>query len=152
MSAALKDNPVMHNLQKRCKQVAIFRSVKATEKLREVQEQLGIPNYKLIQHVETRWISTLYMFERITEQHQAITTALCLVDRSDLCLTSSDVERLKSAMIVLKPFEATTREVSADKYISILKIIPLARSLQHLTSGADKGITLITDWMTQIRR
>ena len=42
VSGALKDDPVMHNLQKRCKQIVTFfhRSVKATAKLREVQEQL----------------------------------------------------------------------------------------------------------------
>ena len=154
VSGTLKDDPVMHNLQKRRKQIVSFfhHSVKATEKLREVQEQLGIPNHKLIQDVETRWNCTLCMLKRITEQHQAITTALCLVDRSDLCLTSSDVEMLKSAVVVLMPFEATTREASAIKYISISKIIPLARSLQHLTSEADKDITLVTELMTQMQR
>ena len=62
------------------------------------------------------------------------------------------MELLKAAVAVLKPFEATTREVSADKYVSISKIIPLARSLQHLTSGTDKDITLVTELTAQLRR
>ena len=40
------------------------------------------------------------MFERITEQHQAITTALCLSGRNAMCLSSSDVSLLKAAMAV----------------------------------------------------
>ena len=154
VSDAIKADASIHGLKKKCKQIVTFfhHSVKSTEKLKEIQGQLGIPEHKLIQEVETRWNSTYYMFQRITEQHQAVTTALCLANRSDLCLTSTDVELLKAAVAVLKPFEATTREVSADKYVSISKIIPLARSLQHLTSGTDKDITLVTELTAQLRR
>jgi len=88
------------------------------------------------------------LYTVITEQHQAVTTA----NRNDLCQISTDVELLKAAVAVLKPFEATTREVSADKYVSISKIIALAQSLQHLTSGTDKDITLVTELTAQLRR
>ena len=78
------------------------------------------------------------MFERITEQHQAITTALCLSGRNALCVSSSDVSLLKAVMAVLKPFEATTKEISSDKHVSISKVIHLAKSLQRL-NGAITG-------------
>ena len=129
VSAAIKADRSVHDLQKKCKQIVSFfhHSAKSSEKLKEIQGQLGIPQHKLIQEVETRWNSTYYMYERITEQHQAVTTALCLANRNDMCLTASEVELLKAAVAVLKPFEATTRELSVDKYISISKVIPLAR-------------------------
>jgi hypothetical protein len=38
----------------------------------------------LIQEVSTRWDFTYYMMERIVEQYNAITTALCPLDRNDL--------------------------------------------------------------------
>ena len=75
-------------------------------------------------------------FERIVEQHQAITTALCLSNRNDLCLSAADVKLLEESLSVLQPFEAATREIFADQYVSISKAIPLARSLQHLTAGS----------------
>ena len=47
---------------------------------------------------------------------------------------------MKSAVALLKPFEATTREMSADQYFTISKLIPIARSLQQLTA---EHITLL---------
>ena len=53
------------------------QSVNVAEKLREVQMQVGIQvkRLKLIQEVKTRWNSSFYMFERLVEQHQAVTTS-----------------------------------------------------------------------------
>ena len=48
--------------------------------LREVQKQIGIQEKKLIQEVETGWNSSFYMFERMAEQYQAVTNALCLLN------------------------------------------------------------------------
>ena len=47
---------------------------------------------------------------------------------------------MKSAVALLKPFEAATRETSADQYFTISKLIPIARSLQQLTA---EHITLL---------
>lgn len=69
----------------------------------------------------------------MVEQHEAVTTTLCLLDRKEYCLSTSMVDTMKELVEILKPFEAVTREVSADTYISSSKIILLARSLQKLT-------------------
>ena len=93
------------------------------------------------------------MFERSTEQHQAIITALCLSGCNAMCLSSSDVSLLKAAMAILKPFEATTKEISAEKHVSISKVIPLAKSLQHLTGAITKEDTpLVSNLSYQMRR
>ena len=93
------------------------------------------------------------MFERTTEQHQAIITALCLSGCNAMCLSSSDVSLLKAAMAILKPFEATTEEISAEKHVSISKVIPLAKSLQHLTGAITKKDTpLVSNLSYQMRR
>ena len=75
VSEAIKADASVHGLKKNCKQIVTTES---TEKLKEIQGQLGIPDHKLIRGVETRWNSTYYMFQRITDQHQAVTTTLCL--------------------------------------------------------------------------
>ena len=87
------------------------------------------------------------MFEHMIAEHQAVTTDHCLANHSDTCLTSAVMDVVKATVAVLMPFKATTREVSADNYVSISKVIPLARSLQHLKPGTDKEtcITLATE-------
>lgn len=64
------------------------------------------------------------MFQRILEQHEAITTTLCLHGKNEMCLSSLDVEQLKKAVEILKPFETATTEMSSENYVSISKIIP----------------------------
>ena len=129
------------------------QSVKATEKLKEVQTQLGLPERKLIQEVDTRWNSTFFMFDRINEQQNAITTALCLSGRNDLCLTTEDLKLLKASLSVLQPFESATREMSADQFLSLSKAIPLARSLQHITAESTHEDTALGAMLSiQMRR
>lgn len=76
------------------------------------------------------------MFDRVVEQSEAITTTLCLMDRRDLILDRKDVDTIKEVVSILKPFEAATTEMSAEKHVSISKIIPLTRNLQHIVSGS----------------
>ncbi len=138
VSKAIKSDNSVSVVKKKCKQIVTFfhQSVKATEKLKKVQNQLNLPEHKLIQEVDTRWNSTFFMFKLIVEQYDAITTALCLLGRNNLCLTGEDPELLKASLSVLQPFETATQEISADQYLSMLKAIPLSRSLQHLTAGS----------------
>ena len=154
VSEAIKTD-LIRDIRKRCRQIVTFfhQSTKATDKLKEIQAQVHVPIHKLIQEVDTRWNSTFYMFERIIEQHEAVTTTLCLSNRNDLCLSLSEVQLLRAAVAVLKPFERATTEISADQYISISKVIPLAKSLQHLTSESiHKDTTLASELTVQLRQ
>ena len=85
------------------------------------------------------------MIERLIEQHAAVTTTLCLLDKSSLCLSTEELGLMKSGITLLKPFEAATREMSADQYLTISKLIPLARSLQQLTTEASSSVTKLGD-------
>ena len=76
--------------------------------------------------------------EGLIEQHEAVTTTLCLLNKNSLCLDSEDVGAMKNAVTLLKSFEAATREMSGDQYLTISKLIPLARSLQQLTAALQK--------------
>lgn len=117
-------------------------SSKATDMLVSIHARLNLDCLKLIQEVQTRWNSVFYMFKRLIQQHEAVTTTLCLLDKSDLSLGSEEIECTKSAVSLLKPFEAATREVSGDSYVSVSKLIPLARSLQRLTVGTATTVKL----------
>ena len=73
------------------------------------------------------------MFQSLIEEYQAVNATLCFLDHSQLCLSSSEIDALKDACKMLQHFERATREISANKYLSISKVIPLARSLQRAT-------------------
>ncbi len=152
---SLKADPQLSEIQKKCRDIVSYfhRSSKATDKLVSIQNRLKVENHKLIQDVETRWNSVFYMFERLIEQHEAVTTTLCLLDKNSLCLSAEDIGSMKNAVTLLKSFEAATREMSADQYLTISKLIALARSLQQLTAGSSTCITKLGDELClQMRR
>ena len=107
--------------------------------LSQMQTRLNVPNHKLIQQVVTRWNSVYYMLERYLEQHEAIRTALCMLEKNDL--VSADSNGYIQEMIrILKPFDAVTTELSAEKHVSASKILPLARGLQRVTIANQNGV------------
>ena len=62
--------------------------------------------------------------ERITSQHEAITTTLCLVNKTKPCLSTEEKE-----VVSTSPFLQATEDISGDKYVSISMIIPLTKLL-----------------------
>ena len=133
VQGAIAADVELSGLKTKCKSIVSYfhRSVKASDHLAKVQKQLNLPPHKLIQEVETRWNSTFYMFERYLEQHSAITTTLCLLEKRELCLDNTNV--IHDAVQLLAPFEAVTTEVSTEYFASLSKVIPMVRSLQKLT-------------------
>lgn len=57
VQAAISADSMLVDLKKKCKDIATFfhHGTKASDKLNHIQKQLGIPEGKLIQDVETRW-------------------------------------------------------------------------------------------------
>ena len=66
---ALKANPVLSDISKKCQDIVSYFhcSCKATDRLREIQNCLGLTCHKLINDVQTQWNSTFFMFECIIE-------------------------------------------------------------------------------------
>ena len=62
------------------------------------------------------------MFERIVQQGDAVTTALCLSGRNDLCLTNEEMKIMKTEVSVLKPFFLATEEMSTEKRVGVSKV------------------------------
>ena len=131
---AIKDDNELADLIEKVKAIVTFfhRSSKACDNLAVNQNRLNLPNHKLIQQVETRWNSVYYMLDRYLEQEEAIKTTLCLLDKNNLIIPSEKSALIKEAVTVLKPFEAVTTEMSAEKNITAFKVIPLSRGLQQL--------------------
>jgi len=88
-----------------CKDVVSHfqRSVKSSDKLKEVQDQLSLPQHKFIQDVLTYWNSTYLMLERFHEQFETVAT-LYLAGQNDLCLSPHERTTIETALKALKPF------------------------------------------------
>ena len=139
VQAALSADPVMADLKKKMQEHCNFfhQSTKASDKLKGVQNQIGNSEVKLVQEVETRWNSSFYMFKRVLEQKEPITTTLCLRGKNEMCLSAAELKQLSMAVTILQPFETATTELSAETYVSVSKIIPIAWSLQQVALSND---------------
>ena len=117
---------------------------KVSDKLHLMQEQLDIPQHKVVQQVKTRWNSVYYMVERYFEQNEAIHTALCVLaeaicklpfDKNHLCV----LDQNRRCHKILQTFEGVTMEMSVEKYTFASKILPLSKALQCTASHTGAG-------------
>ena len=122
---AINSDTALVELCKRCRNIVTFfeKSVRASDKLKDIQNESCRDEKKLIQEVETRWNSTFYMFQAIVDEYREVKLTQCSVDCEDLSISTGDVAVLNEALELLKPFEEATRELSCDTYISLSKVI-----------------------------
>lgn len=94
-----------------------------------------------------------YMLERICEQKEAVTTVLCLLGKSSLCLSEYDWSMIILYIDTLRPFEEVTREISTEKHVSVSKAIPLMSLLLRATAFYErKDNMLATELSVQCQR
>ena len=117
------------------------KSSKATDKLTVIQDRLNLPKHRLIQHVDTRWNSVFYMLQRYLEQQEAVRTTLCMLEKASLVLPTEQNSTIEEVLKILQPFEIVTTELSAEKYVSASKVIPLACGLQKLVLSHQSSTT-----------
>ncbi|KAK0154801.1 Zinc finger BED domain-containing protein 1 [Merluccius polli] len=121
---SIKALPGLLDIQHKCSAIVTFfhHSTRAADKLKEIQKQQNFPEHKLIQSVETRWNSVFYMFERLHEQKDVVTTVLCLLGKSSLCLSEEHWSLISLSVDALRPFEEITREISSEKTCFSVKV------------------------------
>ena len=121
------------------------RSPKASAKLREKQQQLGLPTHKILNDCVTRWGSTFAMLKRFIEQQQAI-CAVFLENRDSRQFMPSDAElsAVEELVSVLDVFNSATEIVSGEKYPTLGIVAPLLHKLLSHTlaeTESDKRLT-----------
>ena len=99
-----------------------------------VQEQLGRPQLKLIQEVETRWNSTYTMLQWLFEQREPVGASLASLTTDIPPLSSEEYRIISECLIVLGPFNNATTELSQEKRVSGSKVIPLLAMVDHCLS------------------
>ena len=106
-------------------------------------------NHILIQDCPTRWNSTYYMMERLQDSRRHLTDVLLddtvskAADRK-LLLQDHEWDLLEELLPILSPLEMATKELSADKYVSISIMYPILFGLmEHFEDNDDDSETLI---------
>ncbi|XP_033173496.1 zinc finger BED domain-containing protein 1-like [Drosophila mauritiana] len=106
------------------------RSTFGLKKVKSTQTQLNLPDLKLIQDVSTRWNSTFKMLERLVVLKDALILTLSTL-RSELNLSQNEWAIVEELLPILKPFMEVTEEISAEKNVTLSKVIVLAILLQN---------------------
>ncbi|EEC20081.1 conserved hypothetical protein [Ixodes scapularis] len=119
--------------------VGHFRhSASAQRQLEAIQLRHGLPVHKLLQDVPTKWNSTFYMVERLTEQRRAVSEFF--EDSTKHYLAPRQWALLKAMATVLKPFEEATRLLCIDTS-TLGQVLPLLtfieRTVTHTMTGAE---------------
>ena len=120
------------------------RSTVAAEKLRSFQLQMNPGNtvLKLKNDVPTRWNSTYYMYQRVCEVQEPLDAAIAVLHNPAITpLTADDWVALREISLVLKPFDAVTIEISAEKSVTVSKVIMLTRGLITACLNIQTGLT-----------
>lgn len=105
------------------------RSTQGQNKLATTQKQLNLPILKLKQDVPTRWNSTYDMLQRIIQVKDAVITTIALL-RPDLNIKQEDWEVIEEVLPLLKPFYEVTIEISAEKNVTLSKVIVFNNLIQ----------------------
>uniref|UniRef100_A0A8D8Z989 Zinc finger BED domain-containing protein 1 n=2 Tax=Cacopsylla melanoneura TaxID=428564 RepID=A0A8D8Z989_9HEMI len=108
------------------------RSTTGNAKLRATQVQLGLPELKLKQDVATRWNSTYDMINRILKLKDAVVTVIALLDTNLVPLTSAEWTIASQVVDILEIFNEVTVEVSAEKNVSLSKIIVYIKTIRNV--------------------
>lgn len=108
----------------------------ATEKLVNIQEQMGFPALKVKQYVPTRCNSTLIMLERLLEIKDSLSVTWSSLPKAPPSLKATESSIILDRVSVLKLVKILT-VLSAENYPTISMTVPLIRGLQHTLKSID---------------
>ena len=139
------DNARVQRAVARCHSlVELFhRSYKKTRDLRQKQEELGLPQHKIMGDVVTRWGSTYDMIERVVEQQRAISSILA-EDRKNWRKMPTDAEfsTMEIVIDVLKPLSFLTDALSGEKQVTVSAVLPVMKHVKSKLSPVSSDCRL----------
>lgn len=99
----------------------------STRALHEKQKQLNSPILKLKQDMPIRWNSTLTMMERLLIVKEPLMLVSMSLSRCPKMPSNDQWESINDFVILLKPFESLTIQISSEQRPTLAKVIPLLR-------------------------
>lgn len=129
---AISSTLQLQEILKKCRTLVghFKKNVVASEQLKNMQQQMGLPQLKLKQDVATRWNSSLIMMERLIQVKNPLSAVLVSLKTAPESLNSEEWNLMEECVEVLKPAEYMTSELSGSKYPTMSIVIPLVRGLQ----------------------
>ena len=129
---AIRKDEALQVVVKKAKAIVNYfkSSTVATNMLRAVHLTNKTSFVKLKQDVETRWNSSYDMLSQYVRQHDAILNVLIKEGRMGMCLSPEEVEIINKAIEILQPFKEATAEMSAEKFTTISKVLPMIKILK----------------------
>lgn len=122
---ALNDTENIANIINKVKHIVTFyeQCVSASDELYKVCK------LKLKQSVSTQWNSVYFMLDSFINCSDFVASTIVKFPKGPSMLSGSELFIAKEIMYLLKPFEAATRELCGQKYVTGSKIIPLMHCL-----------------------
>lgn len=119
------------------------RSTVAAEKLASLQLQMREDKgaLKLKNDVVTRRNSTYHMCSRLCDVQEPLEAAIAVLHNPVTPLSADEWVALKEVTSSLKPFDAVTTEVSAEKSVTVSKVIMLSRGLMSACRKTEAQLT-----------
>lgn len=136
--------PSIETLKSKVKAVVEYfhRSTTAAEKFKSPQLQMRLNQdvLKLKNDVVTRWNSTYFMFQRMSDVQEPLKAAIAVLHNPVVPILSDEWAALKEVTAVLKPFDAVTTEISAEQSVTVSKVILLSRGLMLACNNIKQGL------------
>ncbi|XP_032348415.1 zinc finger BED domain-containing protein 4 [Camelus ferus] len=131
VSEAIKSQRMVQSLLSTARKICerIRRSPRARAKLAELQKEYELPPHHLLQDVPSRWGTSFHMLERLIEQRRAVSELSVECNFREL-LSSDQWEVMQSVCHALKPFDAASREMSAQ-VSTLSQVIPMVHILNR---------------------
>lgn len=119
------------------------RSTQANAKFFSIQKQMNSDSIplKLKNDVVIRWNSTFYMFERIIKLKEPLTATIGLLHNPVELLSPLEWIALEESCQILRPFEQVSSEMSAEKTVTLSKVINIVRGLILVLSKFKENVT-----------
>ncbi|KAL1264702.1 hypothetical protein QQF64_005057 [Cirrhinus molitorella] len=114
-------------VQRCCKISEYFSNVEAQGHLKRAQQMLNLPEQNLAESMGDKWLSTLNMLERISEQHKAIRQVL-IEFNVDLLLSEHENKNITKTTSSLKAFQDVIS--TTKRYHSLSNILPQVEAIR----------------------
>ena len=116
-------------VKQKCKEISAHfnDSTIAQKQLEIIQDKMNQPHHKVYQDGITRWNSAYYMFERFLKVKDAL--SFYFNENEIEPILDNDWKIIESCVMLLKPYEEVTRELSSSHAL-ISSVIPLIQALR----------------------
>jgi hypothetical protein len=90
---------------------------------------------KLILDVSTRWNNVFYMLQRFVELSKIISEIMLTRPNGPEMISARQLQEIYDVIVVLRPLEMVTTEMSAENYVTISKVLPIVSCLNNGVSS-----------------